>query len=473
MASGADTASLAAPARSALEQAGGRALALNAYEAAARYYRAALELRGEWPRGRLLLGLGRALYLVGKGDPVAPLEDARDELLAAGDGAGAADAEHTLALHHWLTGDLDLAWEHLGRARTLVAELSVSPVKAQTIATAARFHMLANQNEEAIRLGREAITMAEQLGLDDVRAGALNNLGSARCNSGDEGGVADLTEAIRVAERANSSFELTRAKGNLAVQLELSGRLEAALALWQEALEDAESFGQTGFGRWFHAVIVYPLYALGRWDEALANAEAFLAEVEAGSPHYVAPRVYATRALIQLARGHAQAAAADAARALELVRRAADPQNLLPIEALVARIFHESGDETEAATLAGNYLAALDGETNIGYAIAFAHVAATTLATLGHGSVLSSRLRRYSQPWAAAGRAIAEGAQTEAAEILAGVGATAEEAFARLLAARLHSDIAQAKQALAFYRSVGGNRYVRECEALVATERLA
>lgn len=95
---------------------------------------------------------------------MVPLEQAREELLAAGQVADTADAEHTLALYRWLSGERQLAWEHLDRTRSLVADLSASRIKAQTIATASRFHMLANENEEAIRLGHEAIAMAEALG---------------------------------------------------------------------------------------------------------------------------------------------------------------------------------------------------------------------------------------------------------------------------------------------------------------------
>src|SRR5207253_4024026 len=101
-------------------------------------------------------------------DSLASLAEARDELLAAGDAAGAAEAEHTLAEHTWLRGERKIAVEHLSRARELVAPLPPSRVKALTTATASRFAMLAGESEEAIRLGREAIAMAEELGLDGV-----------------------------------------------------------------------------------------------------------------------------------------------------------------------------------------------------------------------------------------------------------------------------------------------------------------
>jgi hypothetical protein len=45
--------------------------------------------------------------------------------------------------------------------------------------------------------------------------------------------------------------------------------------------------------------------------------------------------------------------------------------------------------------------------------------------------------------------------------------AASSEAYCRLAAARA-GDVTQLEPALRFYRSVGGTRYVRECESLVA-----
>src|SRR5207253_1631077 len=97
-AAGLDTQAFAAPAQAALTDAGDRANALNAYDAAAGFYRAALDLLppGDERRGKLLLRLGRVLWIAG--EPAAELlESARDELLAVADDEGAAEAETRLA----------------------------------------------------------------------------------------------------------------------------------------------------------------------------------------------------------------------------------------------------------------------------------------------------------------------------------------------------------------------------------------
>ncbi len=475
-AAGLDTQAFADRSQSAFADAGSRAFSLNAYDAAARYYRAALDLLpdGDRRRGRLLLDLGAAVWT--QGETVVPTyEGARDELLAAGDAEGAGEAETRLAEQVWMEGDTDGAFAHLQRALELLEPLPPSFAKAHAIGTASRFRMLAADNDEAIRLGREAIAMAEELGLGDIHAAALNNVGCARGYLGDEQGLADLADAARLAEAANVPFEFLRAKGNLAAQLWVRGELARALELWREAGEGAARFGQAGFGRWFDGVVVYPLYAVGDWDRALAGADAFLADVEAGRPHYLAPNAYITRALIRFACGEGDAALADGEQALVLGRRAGDAQQLLPTLARVAHIAAELGDGRRAATLADEFLKALESRQGAGYAISCIHELSWTLTALGRGPELAAALSGVTVPWARAAIAYIEGDPAAAAEICAEIGAVTEEAYARLAAARLLVEQCrraegdeQLRRALAFYRSVGASRYVREGEGLLA-----
>jgi len=480
-AAGLDTGAFAGPAQAALAVAGDRAFALNAYDAAGRYYRAALDLLPEDdPRhGRLLLALARALLLVGEPD-VGLFERARDELFAAGNAEGAAEAETRLAELFWLAGDRDAAFAHLRRARELVESLPPSFVKAHTIAAASRLRMLAGEEEEAIRLGREALAMAEELGLNDVRAAALNTLGCARVSLGDEQGLTDLAEAVRIAGEANVPYELCRAKGNLASQLWARGQLGRSLELWREAGEDAVRFGQLRFVRWFRGTLVDPHYTLGDWDEAEAGADAFISEIEAGLPHYLASQAYSTRALIRFARGESDSALADAERAVALATSAADPQSLLPAVARLAHISCELGDHERAESLAADYLSALKTGSGIGDAITTAHILSWTLTPLGRGEELAAALRPFDTPWAHAAIAFCEGHPLEAAELFAERGAATEEAYARLTASRAFVEQgrraeadAQLQRALAFYRTVGAARYVREGEALLAASAAA
>jgi tetratricopeptide (TPR) repeat protein len=471
-----DVSSFADAAGAALTDAGDRAFGLHAYDAAVRFWRGALDLlaEGDARRGRLHLGLGRALVRIDE-PSAGVLERARDELLDAQDLDGAVEAEAALAELHWTVGDRDRAFEHLGEARRLAESLPTSPAKARAAAMASRFTMLAADHDEAIRIGEEALAMASQLGLDDVRAATLNNVGSSRAAVGDEQGVQQLAEAIQVAREANAPFELCRALGNLAAMYWRRGRLVEAEALWRESHEEGERYGQRWLARWDVGVLVNVALQLGRWDEALAGADAFLAEIEAGSPHYLAAQVYSNRSELRLGRGDVDAAVEDAERSLELARRAKDPQILCQALADAAHVLRETGDVDRAVALAQEFADKIGTPGSIGFGATALHVLAWTLAPAGRGAELAKALDAFPDVWARAGAAYGRGDPVAAADICAEIGAPTQEAYARLAAARLlvsegrraEAD-EQLHRALGFYRSVGAKWYVRQGEALLA-----
>jgi thioredoxin-like negative regulator of GroEL len=96
---------------------------------------------------------------------------------------------------------------------------------------------------------------------------------------------------------------------------------------------------------------------------------------------------------------------------------------------------------------------------------------------LGRGSEFLERAPTLgaSTPWLEAATLLAEGKLSRAADLLGEMGARPDEAVARLRAAdqlvtagrRAEAD-EQLGRALAFFRSVGATRYVREGEALLA-----
>ena len=181
-----------------------------------------------------------------------------------------------------------------------------------------------------------------------------------------------------------------------------------------------------------------PLYGSGSWDESFALAEGFVAEIEAGSPHYLAPVCYMVRGEIRLGRGEPAGAIADLDCALELAVRAVDPQTVLPIHARAAHVHSELGNLDRAASLLDPYLAAFVDD-KVGFAVMHSQTAALTAFTIGRGPELASALADYPQPWARAARAHAGGDPLAAAAIAAGLGAVTLEAFHRLAAARQES----------------------------------
>ena len=94
---------------------------------------------------------------------------------------------------------------HLARAEELVHDHAASPAKARVLSQVARYRAIAGESEPAITAGQEALAIAEQLGLDELRAQALNNIAIARMNAGDiTRSISELEQSIEIALRINS-----------------------------------------------------------------------------------------------------------------------------------------------------------------------------------------------------------------------------------------------------------------------------
>jgi class 3 adenylate cyclase/tetratricopeptide (TPR) repeat protein len=474
-------ASFAARALDSLRDAGERAYSLSAYATATAFFESAIELaqEGSIDRARLLLRLGRSRHFAGNPDE-AVLAAASADLLACGDRDAAAEAEVVLCELEWLRGAADPALVHINRARELVDAGDPSRVKAYVISNVSRFLMLAGESAEAIRIGREAAAMAEQFGLDEVRANALNNIGATRGQSGDPAGIEDLEQAIALAEQANAPAAMSRAMANLASVLWTRGSLERSASILGETATIASRFGHPILLRWLRGSRPREQYVRGLWHDAQECVEAFLAEVEAGSPHYLAGDCYIVRSLLRLGRDDVSGARSDARQALELARLAKDPQMLYPTLAGAAHVFMELDDQERAAEILAELLPPLlaDQVTSslVGHSL---HMLAWTLAGLGRGQEISGVLPGDDDvPWVHAARAFAAGDVRSAADLCHAMGALTEEARDRLWLAgaligvnrRAEADV-ELQRALDFYESVGATRYIREGEALLAAPR--
>ncbi len=464
---------LETPARLALRDAGERAAALNAFASAESYFKAALEL---WPlddaeRPRLLFAYGKMLAITEEaGDEM--LREAVEALRAVGDSETAAEAEVLLAELALYRGDRAHAFELLDQAAGLLEGAGASRSKALVLSTLSRFRMLADEYQEAIRLGRQALELAERLGLEEIRAHALDNVGVARVNMGDAGGVADLERSIEIALAA-SSRESVRAYMNLGQAYWVLGDRRRSSRAEEEGLTAAQRFGGRGIARALRANGMENEFIAGRWDEALRLADEFIAETEAGSPHYFEGTPRYIRGAIRLARGDTEGGLADAERGLQ-VARAAGASVYCPLLAFHAEALLASGRAQQAKAAAEEALA-LARENAVVFA-GFWPVLIRVLAALGRGDeLLAATEAAPPTRWIDAARLYAGGDFAGAAELYAQIGSLLDEADARLRAAeqlaeagRREEADAQLERALAFYRSVGATRHVREGEDLLA-----
>jgi class 3 adenylate cyclase len=470
-AGGQDTEALARAARLALREAGDRAASLNAFAAAARHYDRALEL---WPedadRPRLLLAAAGARFELEFAND-EELAAARDALLATGDREGAAEAEIRLVNVHWLRARGDEVLRHLERAAALAEPLPPSAEKAFVYSMISRFHMLANRDEAARAFGEEALGMAEELGVEGVRAEMLNTLGAISCGEGDRRGLRQLEESIAILERLNSPG-LNRAYNNLLFSLFRFGEFEGMDEVIARHLAASERVGSVEWLRWARGRQLDYVYLVGRWDEAVKIISDLLAGLAEGEQHYSEEVWRTCRSRIRLARGDEAGADEDAAVAVERARVAGDPQSTVPSLAWRARQLLSSdraGSEAAADELL-SVCRTISGE--------IAHIwladAAVALTALGREADFDELVERFRvpTPWRDGGIALARGEYARAAEIFAAMGAIPNEAEAALLGARAGVD-ADLSKAMEFFRDVGASAYLAEAESLLAKSRSA
>jgi class 3 adenylate cyclase/tetratricopeptide (TPR) repeat protein len=462
-------------ARLAARDAGDRAYGLGVFRAAAHLYEAALEL---WPpddaeRPALLLAYGRSRV-----DDVTfderLLEEATNGLLQAGNREAAARAQSLLG-GIWLNrGDRDKAVEHLETAFGLLEDRGSSPEKAYVLQELSRVSMMGADFDRAIELGSESLRLAEELGLDSVRARNLNTLGVARINTGDLGGLGDLERAVEIAAAAHSHEEAAAA-ANLTWETAMLGDLRRAGELHEQSRRIADRTGLDGFIRWQRGEHAFHCHWQGRWDEAFATADEFIQEIEAGQAHYMEAPCRYVRGTIRLARGDAEAALADARRATGAARGARDPQALNPALAFEAGTSLAVGDRQRASALADELLDAWGsggvpaGHESVDGAWAFSE--------LGRGDELAEALERapVQTPWQEAARLVVAGDLAGAADVYAEIGSVPDEAYARLRAAgelvrsgRRGEADAQLRLALPVFAQLGATAWAAEAEALLA-----
>jgi class 3 adenylate cyclase len=471
-AGGVDAAELAGPARLAFRDAGDRSASLNAFDAAARDYDRALEL---WPaddpgQARLLLDAAEARFRADVWDE-REVAIARDALLAVDDRAGAARAELLRADGLWLGGRGDDVFRSLQRTAELAQELPLSDTKARVCAGLFRLHWLANRDELAGQFEQQALAMADELGLKEVRAQVLSASGSRRAAKGDLGGLDAIEESIEIFEQLNSA-DVQRPYNNLADTSYNLGDLPRATAAVKRMKEAWKRFASVDWLRWNQSQEVRLQYLDGRWDEALEMCDRWIADARAVGGHYLESvwRVY--RGRILLARGDRTGAVEEGATGLDLARVAADAQVFVPALAFHIRVLWKVG--IDAADALALELVEACRRSPLDVAHDWFPEVAVALAGLDRRSELEVVAESVPTPtpWREGGLALGRGDPLAAAAVFRQLGAGPFEAEARLVAAKEGLD-ADLPAAIEFFREVGASAYLDEAESLIAKSRSA
>jgi hypothetical protein len=239
----------ASAARQALQLAARRAYALHALDTAASHTARALALvddgTDEAERLRLeLLATEIAFYqdrhgfLAGGGaDQLSALARRLTAIAGERQGEPARDAARAWTLlgqAAWLRADQATALDCLVRAVALFEPLPDSTEKIDAYAELARLHMLSFEFEPAIAAASTATAIADRLGLVEAEANAQITIATARYESGDPAGYAQL-RALTERCRANRLLALRRATRNLASAVREEGDWRRAEELLNES----------------------------------------------------------------------------------------------------------------------------------------------------------------------------------------------------------------------------------------------
>jgi tetratricopeptide (TPR) repeat protein len=197
---------------------------------------------------------------------------------------------------------------------------------------------------EALDWLQRAMDLAEQAGADDIRQRALQYRGCARDEIGDLGGLQDVRESVELGLRLGLGRGTALAYGNLGAELfELEGPAAGMLAM-QAGLELCEQRGITEVAHWLSVSVVECLFDLGRWDEALGQADRLLARHQDLAESYEGVSLTARKAHILAGRGEVGEAVELQRRFLPRARAIGDPQVVSNAFAIAAFIEQAGGD---------------------------------------------------------------------------------------------------------------------------------
>jgi adenylate cyclase len=261
-------------ARHYLPRAADRAARLNAPREARDWYLEAAELfAGDAARGaQMLERAAHFSHLIGEvGRAIELASEAVRHYEDVGDRLHALDSRRLLGRYYWLDGQGRRAETEILAAVEGLEQLPRSPELALAYSYRSQLRMLAPDHATAIRVARQAIEVAEEVGSTDALIHALNNLGTSLLGQGDPTGIDHLRRSLSLALEHNLPDDAGRAYTNLSGQGNAISIFEPddAEALFAEMLAYDQRVAPEGLFERVHrnAEAEHWIFT-GRWDEA-------------------------------------------------------------------------------------------------------------------------------------------------------------------------------------------------------------
>jgi ATP/maltotriose-dependent transcriptional regulator MalT len=275
-----------------------------------------------------------------------------------GDGAAQASALLLLARGYWKLGRRQPAEAKVADAIALLETLPESRDLAMAYSVRSQLAMTGHQSDEAIRHARRALELATRFDDHEVRTHALNNMGSAMLNVGDDSGIEKLEASLGVALEHNLQHHAGRAFANLVSTAVRHQRIELATRYISQGIEYVDVHDLQDAVVYIRAYVAQFELDRGRWDKAVQVA-ADLAE----HPSLAIPPRIPTLVVLATVRARRGDPGVDPLldEAMRLALPTAELQRLGPVAAIRAEVAWYRGDLERAAEAAAVGLNAAAG----------------------------------------------------------------------------------------------------------------
>jgi len=297
--------------RGLLIRAGERAASLAAPAEAQRYFTQAIELTDRSDTKADLLERAGQMALQGGGleRARADFELAMGIFASAGDGHSFARVTARLGEVDWLEGRLNEAVERMEEALPVLLRHKPDADLATVAAQLGRLHFFKGHDAGlALRRIETALSIAEPMGFTEVVSQALNTKALVMLYQGrPEESLGLVRHALDVALQNDHSSAALRAYNNLAELLFRRDRYEESVRVHDDGLALARRVGDRLWEHLLLSEVTYPLYILGRWDEALERAshvpEEEMDRADSLGVLMVVPAILVARGTLEGARG--------------------------------------------------------------------------------------------------------------------------------------------------------------------------
>jgi class 3 adenylate cyclase/tetratricopeptide (TPR) repeat protein len=317
--------------------------------AAEAYYRRAVELAGtdELTLANARVGLARVLFHRGEFTEAAELYERAIETLSELDEGGAGKAMLQLSTLAWGRGDVPRSEQLSLDGIALLERHPPGSDLVTAYGSAALRYAIANRFEEAAPLIEKGLTLARELGVEDLTV-LLNAQASVAGYQGDPAAIGIIREAVDLGLRLGLGRVTSVSMNNLGDGLRYFVGAREGLAQLDEAVEFSRSRGLKDPEMWQRGERLQALYHLGEWDEVRSEAEELLAwEQESGGGQLgVIVRAYLAYVLVH--RGAAGDAESHVTALVPKARESGDPQVLVPGLAAAALVAAARGDDARA-----------------------------------------------------------------------------------------------------------------------------